>query len=365
LFTGLWFEDWETCILDRVQGKERLNLLKTFWGRRNDGVSYIAAMQGIELKGKLEADPEFFAVKDDLVLTQAPSIGTIRSVMGESIVPIVAHVPGQNTLRCVGTGFFVSCSGLLITAAHVITDPMDRKYGNVSELDDLTWYTQKLNFGVMVPNNPLMQRFGYHFFPFEWSMFLAERRPNPLPFMGIDLKLTSDIAICKVPQRQDGLSHQPLTMVQRGVQGIGMTVGTAVSAVGYPGMSDVELAQAENGDIVGDYNFRLHVSSGAILERFPDNLDKKEVPTPGPCFSFEARIPGGMSGGPIFDREGIYVHGVVSKGWEDEEGPARYSFGSMLGPSLSLPISRMNGATLLQLQASSSEGIPKFSAPGV
>jgi hypothetical protein len=94
-------------------------------------------------------------------------------------------------------------------------------------------------------------------------------------------------------------------------------------------------------------------------------IQNKEVPTPGPCFSFAAKIPGGMSGGPIFDGEGIYAHGVVSKGWEDETGPIRYSFGSMLGPSLTLPISRMNGASLLDLQNSSNEGIAKFSAPGV
>ena len=73
-----------------------------------------------------------------------------------------------------------------------------------------------------------------------------------------------------------------------------------------------------------------------------------------------------MSGGPIFDREGVYVHGVVSKGLDGAAGPEKLGFGSMLGPSLSLPIARMKGASLLQLQAQGNEGMAKIgSAPGM
>src|ERR1700680_4654488 len=46
----------------------------------------------------------------------------------------------------------------------------------------------------------------------------------------------------------------------------------------------------------------------------------------------------GMSGGPIFDKEGAYVLGVVSKGWENEEVPENFSFGSMLRPSMGIPM---------------------------
>lgn len=205
-----------------------MKTLKTIWNKRNDGVWQISAMQSLDLKGQQSPDLDFFPVRDDLVVTQAPSIGTIRSIMGESIVPIVANVEGENTLRSVGTGFFISCTGLLITAAHVITDPIDRKYAKASEFDDVTWYAHKLNFGVMITTNPLLQVRGYRFYSFEWSLLLAERRENPLPFAGVDLKLTSDVAICKIPQRADGTAHQPLTMIQPGIRGTGMVVGSAV-----------------------------------------------------------------------------------------------------------------------------------------
>ena len=71
-----------------------------------------------------------------------------------------------------------------------------------------------------------------------------------------------------------------------------------------------------------------------------------------------------MSGSPIFDDERIYVHGVVSKGWEDGNGLMHYGFGSMLAPSMHLPIQAMNGKSLLEVLASSEHGMPRLSMPG-
>ena len=118
----------------------------------------VVAMQSLDLLGPDRAGADFFAVRNDVVVTQHPTIaGTIKSVSGESIVPVVALVAGENKVRCVGTAFFISCAGLLITAAHVMTDPIDRKYGNVKEGDDASLRAHKMNFGVLVPNNPLFQ----------------------------------------------------------------------------------------------------------------------------------------------------------------------------------------------------------------
>jgi hypothetical protein len=349
-----------------------MKILKTFWDRGKDGRWQIAAMKGLDLKAP-DATDEMFPVQEDIVLTQATpspgipfsSIGTIRSFLGESIVPVGANVHGENTLRCVGTGFFVSCTGLLITAAHVITDPIDRAYGDVAIHDDITWQGRKLNFGVLVPTNPIFQQRGYIFFPFEWTMFLAEKRPHPIPFRGIDLKLNSDIAICKVPERPDGRAHQPLTIVQSGIRGTSLVVGASVGAIGYSGMTDVDLHQNENGSTIGLGNFDLHGSVGNIIEWLPDNTETRSASTPGPCFSFGAKIPPGMSGAPIYDREGIYVHGVVSKGLEGQAGPENLSFGSMLAGSMRIPIAKMRGLSLLQLQAEGKEGMPVLSGPGL
>ena len=352
-----------------------MKILKTFWQRRSDGVWHGVAIKGLDLRGEQGGGScdDLFPVHDDIVLTQASpapgipfqSIGTVRSFLGESVVPIVANVRGESRLRCVGTGFFVSCTGLLITAAHVITDPIEREYGDVAEHDDVTWHMRQLNFGVMVPTNPIFQRRGFVFYPFEWTMFLAEKRESPIPFQGIDLKLNSDIAICKVPPRPDGAAHQPLSIVQPGIRGTRLVVGASVGAVGYSGMSDVDLVKGANGAIAFEGVFDLYGSVGSIREWLPDNSVSRIFSTPGPCFSFDARITPGMSGGPIFDREGIYVHGVVSKGLQGEAGPEKLSFGSMLGPSLGLPIARMNGLSLVDIQTKGNEGMPILRGPGL
>jgi hypothetical protein len=217
-----------------------MKIMKLFWQQRQDGVYAIVELKGLDLLGSERSGQDFFAVRDDTVITQiAPIGGTIRSFLGESIVPVVAVANGEQTVRCIGTAFFISCSGLLVTAAHVITDPIDRRYGNVREGDDQVIVTQGLAFGVLVPNNPLFQAPGFGFYPFEWSMLMAQRRDVPFSFRGVDVKITYDIAICKVRARTDtNYPHQPLTLVQAGLIGTGMSVGSEAHALGYAGMSD-------------------------------------------------------------------------------------------------------------------------------
>jgi hypothetical protein len=340
-----------------------MEILKLFWQRSDKGEWAITEMKG-HLRGA--AQENYFAADNGIFVGQRPPfVGTTRSVMGESVVPIVALLKDEPTLRRIGTGFFVSCSGFLITAAHVITDPVEQKYGKVLELDDQL-HASNISLGVLIPTNPIVQTQGYMFCPIEWSIILAEKTSSPIPIPGLNLKITSDIAICKVPPRSGTYPHQPLTVIQAGIRGTGIEVGSDAYALGYPGMRDVEIRSGPDSTNIVDVKFELHGSVGKILERFPLNLETREVPTPGPCFSFTAKIPGGMSGGPIFDREGIYVHGVVSKGWDfGDEKEQPLSYGSMLRPSLSLPISRLNNASLADLQRTKEHGFAVLSGPGL
>jgi hypothetical protein len=131
-------------------------------------------------------------------------------------------------------------------------------------------------------------------------------------------------------------------------------------------MSDFEInANAAHQILITPPLLNLHGSVGKIIQFFPDNFAKREVSTPGPCFSFGAKIPGGMSGGPIFDKEGAYVHGVVSKGWENEDGPESFSFGSMLRPAMGNPIARMGGKSLNEMQKGQAEGIAILHGAGM
>ena len=46
-------------------------------------------------------------------------------LLRQSIVPIVAWNDGDDEIRCIGTGFFISATGYLLTAARVLRDPID------------------------------------------------------------------------------------------------------------------------------------------------------------------------------------------------------------------------------------------------
>src|SRR5215831_8453782 len=129
--------------------KPALGILKLVFGKKRNDKWAIEALQGISLKPRKGDGQDFFAIEDGLFTAQPAFLGTIKFVLGQSIVPIVAHVPGEKLLRCLGTGFFVSCTGLLVTAAHVITDPIERQCNGVKELDDQTWHLGDLRLGVM------------------------------------------------------------------------------------------------------------------------------------------------------------------------------------------------------------------------
>jgi hypothetical protein len=341
-----------------------LKILRLIFGRRNDGAWPIQGIASVPLEAEDGQDADFYPVREDLFTVQPRYVGTIRSTMGESIVPVVAIIPGDDRVRCLGTGFFVSCTGLLITAAHVITDPIERSYGGVQEINERNWAMGDLNLGVLIGTNPVFQPKEYLFRPIEWAGFLGTRTEHPLPIRGTDLSLISDTAICTVTPMADGTPYQPLSIIQPGIRGVGLAVGKRAIAVGYAGMQDFELHPEKDGVRTGSFRFDLHVSKGEILEHFPDNAVNREVSTPGACFSASLKLPGGMSGSPIFDDERLYVHGVVSKGLEDENGPTDLGYGSMLASCLALPIKPLEGRSLLDLMKAEENGIPQLNIAG-
>ena len=81
-----------------------LELLKPHFGTNREGKWAIQALQSIPLKPDGSEQDGLFAIKDDLVVKQPAFLGTIKFVLGQSIVPIVTHIPGERMLRCLGTG---------------------------------------------------------------------------------------------------------------------------------------------------------------------------------------------------------------------------------------------------------------------
>jgi hypothetical protein len=122
-------------------------------------------------------------------------------------------------------------------------------------------------------------------------------------------------------------------------------------------MADIPVIAKDGVERIADFNRKLYVSTGEVTNVFHDNHLSKAVPTPGPCAEFLARIPGKMSGSPIFDEKGTVVRGVVSRSFSGE----KQAYGSMLAPVLHLPMGE--GKTLKTIMDTENEGIPVLQGP--
>lgn len=350
--------------MNRDQGGH-FELLKLRMARAGgEGCWTISSILPLKLRSR-SGSLDFYEVEDDVILETAFTISSTSFILGQSIVPVVARVAGEERLRCLGTGFFVSCTGILITAAHVISAPLEQRYGKAECKSDGGFDFGEVALGVMIPVVSAEFGRGFLFRQLEWASFLSEDDGRPSIIRGPSLRLAYDVAICKVPMVAADTPYQPLLIVQPGLEGVGMAVGKNATAIGFGAMSDINFSADSGRKGSALFPFDLHVSQGVILENFPNNAALKSVRTPGACFSASLKIPPGMSGSPIFDSEGIYVHGVVSSGWEDESGLASLGYGSMLAAAFSWPVGPLGGKTLQELHRSPTQGFPKLRGPGL
>ena len=145
-----------------------IGILKTIWRKKPDGAWEIHDLKGIDLKPREGCARDYFQIKNEMTLmTQRPghimenlfaTFGSSEFLVRQSIVPIVAWNDGDDEVRCIGTGFFISASGLLMTAAHVLRDPIDEKYSGATDLGNGSYrLNESLRYGVLIPTNPAMR----------------------------------------------------------------------------------------------------------------------------------------------------------------------------------------------------------------
>ena len=100
---------------------EDIGILKTIWKKNTAGVWTIHDLKGIDLKPREGYGKDYFQIKDEMTLmTQNPghimenffsTFGGSEFLVRQSIVPVVAWNDGDDEVRCIGTGFFISASG--------------------------------------------------------------------------------------------------------------------------------------------------------------------------------------------------------------------------------------------------------------
>ncbi len=307
-----------------MERNPNLSILKSFWVRRADGRWAIHDMKEIVLTPKEGFAPDYFAFEFELTLmTSTPprnvvdlfsSFGSTDYLLKQSIVPVVALVPTENVMRCIGTAFIVSASGYVVTASHVLLDPKESGYGKFKKIAERNEGYSGMTLGVIIPVNPARGVRAFEILPIEKIWYWGEWEESPLIHEPDKLNSLTDVAVAKLPERSDGAAYQPLNLSLHPFK-----VGEGACAIGYAEMPDVPIEYVDGKLGFPHFGQQLFVSFGVVTAVYPANYITKEVPTPGPSFDFEARIPGKMSGAPIFGGQGAVVRGVVSSQFSRRE----------------------------------------------
>lgn len=351
--------------------KYEIGILKSIWKKNEAGAWASYDLKGIDLKPQEGFSRDYFKIKNEVsLMTQRPgpimsnffaTFGTTEFLVRQSIVPIVAWNDGDEEIRCIGTGFFISASGLLMTAAHVIRDPVDENYTSVTHVDKNSHKLgENLRFGVLLPANPAMRNAPFEIHPvireakwfmcpFEWSYHWGKDVESPLLHKKTEFIPDLDVAVCKVGEHPVIGPYQPLNIGLYNLK-----LGDRAVAIGYPKMRNIRLG---GGD---DYQPELVVSVGSVTTIHPDNITEKKSSTPGPNFEFDARIPGKMSGSPILVGGGVITKGVVSRSLGSNENHAS---GCLIAPMMTLPL--VGGKSLIDLMNGGNEGIAKIHGSGL
>ncbi len=133
-------------------------------------------------------------------------------------------------------------------------------------------------------------------------------------------------------------------------------IGETVTVLGYR-PSRIEFHDDDSNEV--QFGGALHFGSGKVTSLFPEGRDT--VMLPWPVFEIECPSQGAMSGGPVFDIDGLVI-GILSTSFTSEEG-AGPSYASFLWDALDAPIQGgwrslshlKNPTSLRQLQGSSCE----------
>jgi len=339
-------------------------ILKPFWSKRTDGRWGISDLNSITLRPEKGFGPNYFAIDSQLQqLAQTPpanlqnlflSFGPTEFLLAQSILPIVAWKEGASSIRCIGTAFVVSCTGYIVTAGHVLLDPQESGYGGVIVRDGSLIFPDDLNMGVLISRSPASGVPGFTFFPIEQAWTWGQWKDNPIFGRDDQFASLTDVAICKLPERPGNAAHQPLSLSFNPFE-----IGETAYAIGYAEMEDIPVEYWAGQMRIGAFAHRLYVSVGEVMTVFPTNHVTRDVPTPGPCFDFQARIPGKMSGAPVFGARGAIVRGVVSRSFSGE----KHAYGCMIGPVMALPLD--GNRSLLTLKQNGADGIPDVHGAGL
>ncbi|WP_162782248.1 hypothetical protein [Arenimonas caeni] len=193
-----------------------MEVLKSLWAKTPDGKWTITDLHGVKASPCSGCEPDYFTIADRMEMMPrnargrsveevVQAMGSTNLVLKQSIVPVVALVTGESELRVIGTAFIVSASGLVMTAGHVLMDPEDTGYGNVTNDKGAIRFGQDLQMGVLFPLHPAIHGPGaIRFAPFQLCAYWGGWRVSPLFHERDRMELDTDVAICRLPPHPSG-----------------------------------------------------------------------------------------------------------------------------------------------------------------
>lgn len=205
-----------------------------------------------------------------------------------------------------GTGFCVADDGVLITARHVLSR------------DFQAWERNECDLLALFETNQTIER------PDGSSAELGAW----LRVTDIHTTEATDLAIVRTTPLDISGEIVPLPTIA--ITSQPPEVDDTCAAFGYPHLK----AEPVQGAL--EIERTLAVSRGSVAAVHPELHDRGQMWFP--TFELGARLPHGMSGGPIVSTATEGVIGIVCAGMPDVKDVPPVSWGSMLGPILTFPV---------------------------
>ncbi len=199
----------------------------------------------------------------------------------------------------VGTAFCMSTLGVTMTALHNIRESVRHYYKG-----------HMIRNRESHPDSRMMRDIGMAIFHHQ-ALARGKLLGNICRLGTIEEASPTDVGYVS-PQFQGGFPYLPLPLsfaVPR--------IGSRVICVGFGDLSvpdggfsldDIECGRI---NLLDEYEHKLLAVEGRVTRIFTQRFANGFVS--GPCFSIDAELPHGMSGGPVFSENG-YVCGITSAG---------------------------------------------------
>jgi len=216
----------------------------------------------------------------------------------DAIVPLIS-LDSNSEFYFIGTAFYITSNGLLMTAKHCLYDKDDNLLDNL-------WVYHFLPDGGYVIREIFME-----------NVFISD---------------DYDIAYL-MPTELSDKGGRLLTNSALQITNVGPQIGDQLSTYAYP---DSGIVYFDSGDSFHMFNANF------FLGKCEDYHDKGCGILKNPCYQTSVKIKSGSSGGPVFNKDGA-VFAVCSTGLDLIPGESDLSFVTPLAPSFNMTIKDATG----------------------